>query len=97
MMNSVIAGGTIGFVLAARQGIPVAMVSGAIGALLLALIEGGALVMNRFGTEMLKARIVFLFANCSTMTMNYITPFLNLRNSDMTSGFLFSTRILGNA
>jgi len=59
MMNSVIAGGTTGFVLAARQGIPVAMVSGAIGALLLALIEGGALVMNRFGTEMLKARIVF--------------------------------------
>lgn len=59
MMNSVIAGGTTGFVLAARQGIPVAMVSGAIGALLLALIEGGALVMNRFGTEMLKARILF--------------------------------------
>jgi len=72
-MNSVIAGGTTGFVLAARQGIPVAMVSGAIGALLLALIEGGALVMNRFGTEMLKARI--LFRIWPIMTMSYIMLF----------------------
>jgi len=54
MLNSVIAGGTTGFVLAARQGMAVATVSGAIGALLLGLIEGGSLLMNRMGTEMIK-------------------------------------------
>ena len=54
MKNSVIAGGATGFMLAARQGVAVASVSGAIGALLLGLIEGGSMLMNRFGTEMLK-------------------------------------------
>ena len=54
MFNSVIAGGATGFVLAARQGMAVATVSGAIGALLLGLIEGGSLLMNRMGTEMIK-------------------------------------------
>jgi len=40
--------------LAARQGPAAAMVSGAIGALLLGMIEAGSVMMNRFGSEMLK-------------------------------------------
>jgi len=52
--NSIIAGGVTGYVLAARQGQAAALVSGAIGCVLLALIEGGSVMMNRVGTEMLK-------------------------------------------
>ena len=52
--NSVISGGITGGVLAARQGIAAAAVSGAIGALLLGMIEAGSVMMNRFGTEMLR-------------------------------------------
>merc|ERR1712228_15408 len=54
MYHSIIAGGVTGATLAARQGPAVAMVSGGIGALLLGLIEGGSMLMNRFGTDMLK-------------------------------------------
>ena len=59
MYNSIIAGGTTGAALALRQGPAVAMVSGGIGALLLGLIEGGSMLMNRFGTEMLKPMTPF--------------------------------------
>jgi len=52
--NSVIAGAATGGILAARQGFAVASVSAGIGGLLLGLIEGGSLLMNRMGTEMLR-------------------------------------------
>merc|ERR1712149_147940 len=52
--NSIIAGGVTGAVLAMRQGPAAAMMSGVIGAVLLGMIEGGSVMMNRFGTEMLK-------------------------------------------
>jgi len=54
MWNSIIAGGATGFTLAVRQGMAPALVSGGIGCLLLGMIEAGSLIMNRFGTEMLK-------------------------------------------
>ena len=52
--NSITAGAATGGILAARQGFAVASVSAGIGGLLLGLIEGGSLLMNRMGTEMLR-------------------------------------------
>merc|ERR1712035_7530 len=53
-MNAIIAGGATGAILAARQGPAASLVSGAIGAMLLGMIEAGSVMMNRFGSEMLK-------------------------------------------
>ena len=54
IFNSITAGAATGGILAARQGFAVASVSAGIGGLLLGLIEGGSLLMNRMGTEMLR-------------------------------------------
>lgn len=52
--NSIVSGAGTGFVLAIRQGMGAAVASAAVGGVLLALIEGVGIALNRFQAPMFK-------------------------------------------